>query len=354
MSAADSKLILEADDVPRLFTAFGRHNPAFYVLWITIDAAIAAARWKGLGDKVKADQAATQAMRRRFKTVPFAGTICSGEGEKDGMDETGMLMFGEQLGEWGDHDSRVDIAVDPLDGTKLCAEGWKGAVTVIAFGEQGTMAKFPDCKIFKIAVGAEAKGAIRLDKSPVWNAEAVAEAKGKGIRDLNVTVLARPRHDEMIAELRKLGAKVNTISDGDLMPAVATFFPTSGVDMLIGSGGGPEGVIAAAALKCLGGDFVAKVLPKDNPEAARIESMCGRTADHLWSLNDLCAGHCMFAATGVTNGDLLHGVDFESWPGRIITHSLLTRSETHSFYEIKNTKLITEPDITRPKIVSGV
>lgn len=306
-------------------------NLALEAIWVTESAAIAAARWRGRGDKNAADHAATEAMRETFRTVPIRGTVRIGEGE---MDEAPMLYIGERVGSWEEAAPLVDVAVDPLEGTKLCAANGPGAITVIAFAEDGRFLNAPDMYMDKIAVGPEAKGAIDIRRGPTWNLHAVAEAKGVGIGDLTAIVLDRERHKALIEEVRRAGACVQLISDGDLMAALATADPDTAVDVLFGSGGAPEGVLAAAALRCVGGDMQGVLLPEDDAQAARAAQMTGRQPDHVYGLLDLAGGHVMFAATGVTDGPVLRGVRFTK-DGSSLTESIVTRSKSGTYRKIR-------------------
>lgn len=271
---------------------------------IVATAAAAAAPWRGKGDKNAADDAAVTAMRDAFRTVPISGTVRIGEGE---MDEAPMLYIGERLGTWDPGTPTVDIAVDPLEGTALCARGAPGAVTTVAFAERGWFLHAPDVYMEKIAVGPAARGVIDIRKGATWNLSAIAEAKRVAVGDLGAVILNRPRHAALIAEVHRAGARVELISDGDLMAAATTAL-SGGCDVLFGIGGAPEGVLAAAALRCLGGDIQGVLRPETPEQAARIEAMTGHSADRVYGLFDLAAGNITFAAAGVTRGPLLRGV----------------------------------------------
>ncbi|MEY4744737.1 MAG: hypothetical protein RL272_682 [Candidatus Parcubacteria bacterium] len=305
-------------------------NLALEALWVTESAAVSAAHWRGRGDKNAADDAATKAMREAFRTVPIRGTVRIGEGE---MDEAPMLYIGEKVGAWGEGDPLVDVAVDPLEGTKLCAANGPGAITVIAFAEDGRFLNAPDMYMEKIAVGPEARGAIDIRRGAAWNLSAVAEAKRVKVADLTAVVLDRDRHKALIAEVRAAGACVQLISDGDLMAALATADPDTAVDILLGSGGAPEGVLAAAALRCVGGDMQGVLLPEDDAQAARAAAMTGRPLGHVYGLEDLAGGHVMFAASGVTDGPVLRGVRFLH-DGGAMTESIVTRSKSGTYRKI--------------------
>jgi fructose-1,6-bisphosphatase II len=257
-----------------------------------------ASRWIGRGDKNAADAAAVDLMRRMINTVAMQGVVVIGEGEKD---EAPMLFNGERVG--AGYGPEVDVAVDPLEGTRLTALGIPGAITVIAVAERGSMF-FPGAALYmdKIAVGPEAAHAIDIEKSPTENVHAVAAAKRMDVGDLTVVVLERDRHDDLIAELRESGARVNLIRDGDVAPSIAAAQPFTGVDMLMGIGGTPEGVIAAAAIKCMGGAIQGKLWPRNDDERrALVEA--GFDIDRVLTADDLVRGEDVFvAATGVTGG----------------------------------------------------
>src|SRR5580765_7570502 len=290
---------------------------------------MAAGRWIGRGEKESADQAAVDAMRAVLDSVQMRGVVVIGEGEKD---EAPMLFNGERVGSgWGPD---VDVAVDPLEGTRLTALGQPNAISVIALAERGTMF-FPGAAMYmeKIAVGPEAIDAIDIEASPTDNVLAVAEAKGVAPRQLSVVVLERERHTELIAELREAGAKVNLIRDGDVAPSIAAAQGGTGVDMLYGIGGTPEGVISAAALKCVGGGIQARLWPRDDDERRRIVE-AGLDPARVLTTNDLVAGEDVFvAATGVTTGSLLSGVRYLA--NGVITDSIVMRSRSGTVRRIE-------------------
>ncbi|MFN8185475.1 MAG: class II fructose-bisphosphatase [Gaiellales bacterium] len=297
-------------------------NLALELVRVTEAGAMGAARWIGRGDKIAADQAAVDLMRRMINTVAMQGVVVIGEGEKD---EAPMLFNGELVGAgWG---PEVDVAVDPLEGTRLTALGIAGAISVIAVAERGSMF-FPGAALYmdKIAVGPEAAGAIDIERSPTENVRAVAAAKGMEVGELTVVVLERDRHDALIAELRAAGARVNLIRDGDVAPSIAATQASTGVDMLMGVGGTPEGVISAAAIKCMGGEIQAKLWPR-NDEERRALAEAGYDIDRVLTASDLVAGEDVFvAATGVTSGSLLRGVRHSA--AGIETESLVMRSRS--------------------------
>jgi fructose-1,6-bisphosphatase II len=297
-------------------------NLALELVRVTESAATFAARWIGRGDKEAADQAAVDAMRLMLDTVSMRGVVVIGEGEKD---KAPMLFNGEAIGDGTG--AEVDVAVDPLEGTRLTALGMPNAISVIAVAERGTMF-FPGAALYmdKIAVGAEAADAIDIDATPTENLERVAEAKGVEVNDLTVVVLERDRHDDLIAELREAGARVNLIRDGDVAPAIAAAQGGTGVDLLMGIGGTPEGVISAAAIKCLGGAMQGKLWPRNDDERQRLDD-AGYDIERVLTADDLVQGEDVFvAATGVTSGALLRGVRrVGDW---IETESIVMRSRS--------------------------
>jgi fructose-1,6-bisphosphatase II len=295
-------------------------NLALELVRTTEAAAMAAARWVGRGDKEGADGAAVDAMRLILSTVSMRGTVIIGEGEKD---EAPMLYNGEVVGDGTGPE--VDIAVDPIDGTTLTSKGRGGAVAVIAVSAQGTMFDPGPCVYMeKIAVGPEARGAIDLSASIGDNLRAVADAKGIDVTEVTATVLDRPRHEDIVREIRETGSRIRLIGDGDVAAAIATAWPDSGVDVLFGIGGTPEGVIAAAALKCMGGALIGRLWPRDAGERTAAEE-AGYDISRILSTDDLVAGdNCFFAATGITDGNLLQGVHYIR--GGATTQSLVMRS----------------------------
>jgi fructose-1,6-bisphosphatase II len=297
-------------------------NLALELVRVTEAAAMGASRWIGRGDKNAADQAAVDLMRLMVNTVSMRGLVVIGEGEKD---EAPMLYNGEEIGDRSGPE--VDVAVDPLEGTRLTALGIPGAISVIAVAERGTMF-FPGAAVYmdKIAVGADAVDAIDIDASPTENVSRVAEAKGVAVNDVTVVVLERDRHDDLIAELRDAGARVNLIRDGDVAPSIAAAQPGTGVDMLMGVGGTPEGVISAAAIKCLGGALQGRLWPRDDGERRSLVE-AGFELDRVLTHDDLVRGADVFvAATGVTGGSLLRGVRVVE--GAVETESIVMRSRS--------------------------
>jgi len=305
-------------------------NLAMEAVRVTEAAALASARLMGRGDHHGADYAAVEAMRKAFKSLAIRGTVVIGEGEKD---EAPMLFIGEKVGRWLKVDPEVDIALDPLEGTNMCASGRGNALSVIAMARNGRFLHAPDTYMFKIAVGPAGKDVIDIDATPTQNLEAVADAKGIYVEDLTVVVLDRPRHIDLIREIREAGARIRLIQDGDISAAIATCKDEAGVDLLMGIGGAPEGVIAAAALRCVGGDMVAKLLPQDAQSAERCRDMGINDLSRKYGIQDLAGGDVLFAATGVTNGSFLRGVRFLR--GGAITHSVVMRSKSRTIRSIR-------------------
>lgn len=296
-------------------------NFAMEFVRVTEAAALSSARLMGRGDEKLADQAAVDAMRNALNSVEFDGRVVIGEGERD---EAPMLYIGEKVGKGGS--ARLDLALDPLEGTTICAKGLNNSISVIAIAEEGNFLHAPDCYMEKIAVGPEAKGAVDLNRSPTENLKEIARAKKCSVSDLTAIILDRPRHEELIKEVRMAGARIWLIGDGDVSAAIATTEPTSGVDVLFGTGGAPEGVIAAAALRCRGGDFIGRLVFKDDAERARANRMGISDLQKIYGIQDLAKGHVMFCATGVTQGTFLNGIRF--FKGGAESHSVVMRSET--------------------------
>ena len=297
-------------------------NLALELVRVTEAAALAAARWVGKGDKNGADGAAVDAMRVVLQTVSMDGIIVIGEGEKA---EAPMLYNGENVGDGSP--PQTDIAVDPVEGTTLTSLGRGNALSVIAVAERGAMFDPGACFYMnKIAVGPDAAGSIDITRTPTENLQSVAKALGKSVRDVTVVVLARPRHDDLIAEIREAGARIRLIQDGDVAGAISTAWPDAGADILMGIGGTPEGVISAAALKCMGGELQGKLNPlNDEQRQAAIEA--GDDLDAVLGTDDLVRGdNCFFAATGITDGEMLRGVHYDSKGAT--TQSLVMRSKS--------------------------
>jgi fructose-1,6-bisphosphatase class II len=304
-------------------------NLALEAVRVTEAAALNCARWTGRGDEKAADQAAVDAMRKAFDALAIDGTVVIGEGERD---EAPMLYIGEKVGSGG---PRVDIALDPLEGTTICATGAPNALAVIAMGDGGNLLNCPDTYMEKIAAGPIGRGVVDLDKTPTQNLQALAEAKRCAVEDLMVIILARPRHDAIIQEVRKAGARIRLIGDGDVSAAIATTKPETGIDLLLGIGGAPEGVLAAAALRCVGGEFQGRLKPRNNEEIERAKKMGVSDINRKYAIQELAAGDVMFAATGVTDGDYLQGVHF--FPGGATTQSVVMRSKTRTVRVINAT-----------------
>jgi fructose-1,6-bisphosphatase II len=304
-------------------------NLALELVRVTEAAAMGAGRWIGRGDKIAADQAAVDAMRAMLDTVVMDGVVVIGEGEKD---EAPMLFNGEHVGEG--RGPTVDVAVDPLEGTRLTALGQPNAIAVIAVAERGTMF-FPGAAVYmeKIAAGADAVDAIDITATPTENVNAVARAKGVKPTDVRVVVLERDRHEQLIGELRQAGARVNLIRDGDVAPAIAAARPETGVDILYGIGGTPEGVISAAALKCVGGGIQGRLWPRDEDERRALVD-AGYDPQHVLTTDDLVRGDDVFvAATGVTTGALLRGVRYVR--DGAVTDSIVMRSRSGTVRRIE-------------------
>jgi len=298
-------------------------NLALEVVRVTEAAALSSARLMGRGDERAADQAAVDAMRQAFNGLAIAGTVVIGEGERD---EAPMLYIGEKVGTG--KGPQVDIALDPLEGTTICANGGPNALSVIAIAERGKFLHCPDTYMEKIAVGPAGRGVIDLDKSPTENLKALAEAKGQRVEDLTVIILYRSRHESLIQEVRQAGARIRLISDGDVSAAIATTKPETGIDILMGIGGAPEGVLAAAALRSVDGDMQGRLKPRNQQEVERAQAMGIKDINKKYSIEELAGGDVMFAATGVTDGDYLKGVHF--FGGGATTQSVVMRSKTRT------------------------
>ncbi|HHX13828.1 MAG TPA: class II fructose-bisphosphatase [Clostridiales bacterium] len=299
-------------------------NLGLSLVRVTENAAIACAKWMGRGDKDAADQSAVNGMRLMFDTIEIDGEVVIGEGEKD---EAPMLYIGERIGKAGIAAPQVDIAVDPLDGTTSTAKGIGNAISVIAVAPRGQLFRTKVFYMEKIAVGPEAKGAIDLNKPLKQNLISVAEATGKRIEELTVSMLERDRHNDLIKECRELGCRIKLFRDGDVGGAIATCMEESGVDVMTGIGGAPEGVLAAAAIKCLGGEMQGRLYAKTEEEKLLKEKQPDMF-ERILTLDDLVQGDAaLFVATGVTDGDMLRGVRY--LPNNVVkTHSVVMRSET--------------------------
>jgi len=305
-------------------------NLALEFVRVTEAAAMASAKWMGRGKKDEADQAAVDAMRKALDTIQVQGTVVIGEGERD---EAPMLYIGEKFGRGTGTDCpKIDVALDPLEGTNLCAYGHYDALSVIAIADEGKFLHAPDTYMDKIAVGPEARGKLSYDMTTTEILKTVALAKKKALDEVTVIILERDRHKELIGKVRAAGCRIKLIGDGDVSASIATCNPDTGIDLLLGSGGAPEGVISAAALKCLGGDFLGKLLWRSDEEKERAKKMGVKDLDRVYRMDDLASGQVMFCATGVTDGAWLKGVHFMS--GGCTTHSIVMRSRSGTVREI--------------------
>ena len=303
-------------------------NLAMEFVRVTEMAAIASARLMGRGDEKAADQAAVDAMRAMLDSIDCDATVVIGEGERD---EAPMLYIGERVGTG--QGAKLEIALDPLEGTTICAYGGPNSISVMAIGEAGGLLHAPDTYMLKIAAGREAKGLLDIRLSPTENLKRLADAKKCRVADLTAIILDRPRHKDLIEEVRAAGARINLIGDGDVSAAIATATPNTGVDILFGIGGAPEGVISAAALQCLGGEFQGILKPRNPGEIERALKMGIEDINKVFKIDELAKGHLMFCATGVTTGNFLDGVIFKPWG--CLTHSLVMRSESGTIRHIR-------------------
>ncbi|MCU1233790.1 MAG: fructose,6-bisphosphatase, class [Candidatus Solibacter sp.] len=311
------------------------------MLRVVEDAAMASARTMGMGDPNLADQAAVESMRRCLDTLAIDGTIVIGEGERD---EAPMLFIGEKVGAGTSNGMTVDIAVDPLEGTNLCATGGAGAITVLAASERGGLLHAPDCYMEKIIVGPAAKGSVDLDAPVKQNLKAVARRLQRGVDDLVVVVLDRPRHQKLIADIREAGARIRLISDGDLSAGIAACVAGTGVHAVMGSGGAPEGVLTAAALRCLNGEILGRLVVKDDAQKERMQAMGIQDVNRIYTTPELAPGiHILFAASGVTDGNLLRGVRFTG--DGVHTQSVVMNSSPARVRFIDTTHLENKPDV---------
>lgn len=296
---------------------------------LTEASAIKCYEWIGKGDEKEADQAAVTAMRRKFNEINIDGTIVIGEGERD---EAPMLFIGEKV---GCGNIEVDIAVDPLEGTTICANALPGSIATLAFASKGGFLNAPDVYMEKIAIGpGYPEGIIDLDNTPAENIKNLAKAKKCDVSDITVSILKRPRHDEMIAKVRATGARVQLISDGDVAGVIATAMPDTKVDMYMGMGGAPEGVLAAAALRCIGGQMQGRLIFRNDNEKKRARTIGIKDLNKKYQLLDLARGDVIFAATGVTDGWFLEGVKFSKT--QCTTHSIVMESSTQSINYLKS------------------
>ncbi|MBB3938950.1 fructose-1,6-bisphosphatase II / sedoheptulose-1,7-bisphosphatase [Novosphingobium fluoreni] len=299
---------------------------------VTEAAAIAASELIGRGDEKAADHAAVEAMRKAFDELYMDGTVVIGEGERD---EAPMLFIGEKVGGAPGTGPKIDIALDPLEGTTICAKAGPNSLAVLAAGEEGCLLNAPDVYMDKLAVGpGYPEGIISLDKSVTQNVEAVAAAKGVQPKDIIVCVLDRPRHEALIAELRGIGCGIVLIGDGDVAGVIAVTDENTTIDMYMGSGGAPEGVLAAAALRCVGGQFNGRLLFRNDDERGRARKWGIEDLDRIYTRDDLVKGDCIFAATGVTSGSLLDGVK-RLKSGKMTTESVVMRASSGTVRWIK-------------------
>jgi len=319
------------------------HDLSQEFLRVVEEAAIASARTMGKGERDLADHVAVESMRREMDLVPMNGTIVIGEGERD---EAPMLYIGEKVGNGNATASNlpeVDIAVDPLEGTNLCATGSPGAITVLASSEKGGLLHAPDCYMEKVVVGPSSRGAVDLDAPVKDNLRAIARRLDRDLENLVVIVLDRPRHEKLISEIRAAGARIRLISDGDLSAAITAALRGTGVHAVMGTGGAPEGVITAAALRCLNGEILARLVIKDEQQAERMQSMGIKDLRKIYTTEELAPGKdLVFAATGVTDGPLLKGVRF--FGDGVRTHSLLLSLAKRQVRFVDSVHMSSRPD----------
>ncbi len=299
------------------------------IVRVTERAAVAAARLRGRGDEKEADQVAVDAMRKELNRLPIAGTVVIGEGERD---EAPMLYIGEEVGTG--KGSKVDIALDPLEGTTICAKNLPNSLAVIAMAEKGSLLYAPDVYMEKIAIGpGYPDDTVSLTKTPVENIKAVADAKGVETKDVTACILDRPRHARLIEEVRSTGAAIRLIGDGDVAGVIHTTNPEeTGIDIYLGIGGAPEGVLAAAALRCIGGQMEGRLQLNTEEKIARAKTMGIDDPDRIYKLEEMASGDVVFSATGVTDGNLLNGVRFSK--SAIVTHTIVMRSSSRTVREI--------------------
>jgi len=312
------------------------------ILRVVEEAAIASARTMGMGDAKAADHAAVESMRRSMDTLAIDGTIVIGEGERD---QAPMLYIGEKVGTGSvGAPITVDIAVDPLEGTNLCATGGAGAITVLAAADRGGLLHAPDCYMEKIVVGPAAKGSVDLEAPVKHNLKAIARRLQRGVDDLVVVVLDRPRHAQLIADIREAGARIRLISDGDLSAGIGAAVAGTGVHAVMGSGGAPEGVLTAAALRCLNGEILGRLVVKDDAQKERMQSMGIRDVNKIYTTRELAPGqNLVFAACGVTDGNLLQGVRFTG--DGVHTQAIVMTSTPARVRFIDTTRLENKPDV---------
>ena len=298
---------------------------------VTEAAAMAASKWIGRGDNDAADDAAVEAMRAALNELPIDGTVMIGEGERD---EAPMLYIGEKVGSAQDGGPKIDIALDPLEGTTLTANAGPNALAVLAIAEHGGLLNAPDVYMQKLAIGpGYAEGTVGLDKSPTENVKSLAAAKGVAPNEIIACVLERPRHDDIIKELRALGCGIKLIPDGDVAGVIAVTDPETGIDIYMGSGGAPEGVLAAAALRCVGGQIQGRLLFRNDAEIDRARRWGIEDLDRIYTLEDMAKGDCIFAATGVTEGSLVDGVHVRKHC--ITTESIVMRASSGTIRKVR-------------------
>lgn len=316
---------------------------------VTEAAALASAPWMGKGQKKSADGAAVDAMRTMFETVNINGVVVIGEGEKD---EAPRLYIGEKIGDQKGG-PELDIAVDPVEGTSLVARGLPNALSVIAVADRGSLLKAPDIYMDKIMVGPDARGAINIDASVEDNLRAVAEALNKSVKDLTVIVLDRERHEDLISEIRAVGSRIKLLFDGDVAGGIATALEDNGIDLAIGVGGATEGVLTAAALRCLGGEIQSRLVYRDEADKEKARKLGITNLDRIYKTEDLAAGEdIMFAVTGITDGDLLRGVRYHR--NKASTYSLVMRSKTGTVRYISADHKITQKPDYFPKDIFNI
>jgi len=298
-------------------------NLAMELVRVTEAAALGSARLMGRGDETASDIAAVEAMRKAIDVIPIAGTVVIGEGPADAMP---MLYVGETVGTG--QGPTLDVACDALEGAAICATGGYNAVSAVAIADQGSLLRVPDTYMDKIACGPDGRGIVDLDRTPTDNLKALAKAKGVYVEDLTVAILDRPRHNRLIEEVRRAGARIKLIPSGDVSAALATTKVDAGIDILMGTGGASQGILAAAALVCLGGEMQARLRPRNEEEAGRLRALGVFDLNRKYGIEDLAAGSVMFAATGITPGDYLHGVRYVK--GGAITNSVVMRSASRT------------------------
>lgn len=316
---------------------------------VTEAAALASAPWMGKGQKKSADGAAVDAMRTMFDTVKINGIVVIGEGEKD---EAPRLYIGEKIGDQKDG-PELDIAVDPVEGTTLVARGLPNALSVVAVADRGSLLQAPDIYMDKVMVGPKARGAINIDASVENNLRATAEALNKSVKDLTVIVLDRDRHKDLISEIRSVGSRIKLLADGDVAGGIASALDDNGIDMAIGIGGATEGVLTAAALRCLGGEIQARLIYRDETDKQKARDLGITNLDKIYKTEDLAAGEdVMFAVTGITDGDLLKGVRYHG--NKATTYSLVMRSKTGTVRYISADHKITQKPDYFPKDIFNI